>query len=448
MAKAKKKKDVISVQSSYPHFVTRVKAELDRRNIDFVALLARTQLSRPTLRRLLAGEGNPLLSNLLDISQAIGLPLVELLGPQQGVAQREFRSPESALLGAPPVGDPTAYWVYKELCLGRNEDDLARELELGSFPNPAETGKDAIFRAVLDVFHNHQAWIHAAHVPRNRPLEDRIATRFKLPERLELEDRVPVRVIDIPETSHKIIRISAIAAVAASITRELMLRYRTLGIGDGFSSAMWQHFLRRGALSRIELLPLVVTPRFTQYEQSSNAIVASMMRTHLGYWVGSTIELEALKVRLQGVDHAVISCGPGHAEPSSRLPRLVKESTVDSAEFFQRLAKEQVVGDLLYHFLRADGSELEMPDMTGDLSKIERKDLRGGKAVIFSTPIERLAGIAERGVTLLQSHQSDRAPVIAAALSIRPRPINFLVITRGIAERLLARGTKGAVERA
>lgn len=422
----------------FPYFSERVAAAMEKANIGVPRLQELTGLSRPTLRRVLNGDGNPVLSNLYEVSKAVKEPLGWLLGPARGRPADAGPKPRHFLLGEPPPGDPTALWIYEEAVRGRDQADLEFEVAQGSFRHPGETSAHAINRAILDTFHFRQVWIHGCHVPRVERLERDIAKKFSLPSIAELSDSMPVRVIDIDESMHPLLRIFAVAAVSASVSGELMRTFKTLGVGDGFSTAAWQMFMHRGALGRVELLPLVLTPDYTQFELSGNSIVASLMRTHHDYNVGTSIELDDLKSKISQVDHAVLSCGPGTDEQNARLPRLIRASSLDYAEFFANIEK-RAVGDLLYSFLTKKGTVLKLPEITGDLSTLDRKELRGRKEkpLVYTTPLRELAAIAKRGVSLVQSHQSDRAPVLRAALSQKNRPVNFLVITRDLAEAML-----------
>ena len=422
----------------YPHLSKRIEEAMQRLEMRLSGLQQRTGLSRPTLRRILEGTGNPVLENLHQVSTAVREPLDRLLGPARGRSGAAGAKPRHFLLGEPPSGDPTALWIYEQLVEGRDQMDLEAEVSQGSYPLPGEDPEQSINRALLDCFHNGQTWIHGVFVPRVKKLEKAVAKKYSLADCPQLNDSTPVRVVDVSETMHPLLRVFTVAAVAAEISRELMQTFKTLGVGDGFATAAWQVFMRRGALSRCALVPLVIAPDYTQYELNGNSIVASMMRTHHDYKVGSAIELDDLKSRISEIDHAVVSCGPGRGEKNARLSRLILESDLDYAEFFADMEK-RAVGDLLYHFLTAKGTALDLPLINGDLSTLDKRELRGTKKkpLVYVTPLRELAAIAKRGVSLVQSHQADRAPVLRAALSRAPRPVNFMVITRALAEGLL-----------
>ena len=432
----KKERNEIGVE--YPLFTRRLRDAMNERKWDDNELIRRSTLSRPTVKRLLEGIGNPQLSNLLEIADQLGITLTELLGPRRPDAA--CPDPEQTLVGDPPTGDPTSRWIYERLCAGEDPEKLQNLLSVGSYALPGEPAKDALMRCVIDCFAYRQAWIQADQVPRDRDLERAVAEKYELADIDELSDRSPVRVIDVGDELHALVRLYAVAAVAAEVSRELMRRKRTLGFGDGFAVAAWQQFLRRGALSKVELVPLTIVPTFTQFELNANSIAAMLMRTHFGYDVGSAIELTDLKGRIREIDHAVVSCGPGVPEEKARLPRLIKESSLDYATVFAELEENGVVGDLLYHFLDADGEPVEFPDITGDLSEVEPETLRSlqNGPLVFSTPLDELAGIVDRGgVSLVQAHQKNRAGILRAALLRENRPVNFLVIPRDLAHGLL-----------
>lgn len=436
---AEAKKPRLEIGVEYPLFTRRFRDAMNEMSWDDNDLIGQISLSRPTVKRLLEGIGNPQISNLLEIADKLGVTLTQLLGPRR--ADAVCPDPEAPLVGEAPTGDPTARWVYERLCEGEDPQKLQSQLVLGSYPFPGEPPGDVLARSVIDCFAFRQAWIPADRVPRCLDLERAVAKKYQLAECGDLVDRSPVRVIDVGDELHPLVRLYAVAAVAAEVSRELMVRSRTLGFGDGFAVAAWQQFLRRGALSKVELVPLTIVPTFTQFELNANSIAAMLMRTHYGYHVGSAIELTDLKSRIREIDHAVVSCGPGVPEDKARLPRLIKESSLEYGKFFADLKKKGVVGDLLYHFLDAEGNPVHFPKITGDLSLVEPATLRSLKKgpLVFSTPLDELAGIVERGgVSLVQAHQENRAGVLRAALRRERRPVNFLVIPRDLARGLLA----------
>jgi DNA-binding transcriptional regulator LsrR (DeoR family) len=142
---------------------------------------------------------------------------------------------------------------------------------------------------------------------------------------------------------------------------------------------------------------------------------------------------------------AVTSCGAVlKPEPRSGLARLLRET--QSKKSYERVLKElqekKVVGDLMYHFLRADGQVVQVGTTCRSLERARLAQLYGNHPrkdtpAVFSVSPDGLATIAQRGVCLLVVHSPERAQVAHAALRRKSRPINFIVTSKAAAETLL-----------
>jgi DNA-binding transcriptional regulator LsrR (DeoR family) len=417
---------------------------MKERGMSWGKLSRLTELSRPTLYRLARGEGNPSFRSYIVLAECLGTSLTNLLGPQVGVERSEERGAMlvEPLLSDPPRGDPRAKTIYEEACRGASEDDLEDLANRINFPFPGEDPEDSISRAILDVFDRKQAWIDHHRIRRDEDLERKIYKEFNLPVRMELEDPIPVRVIDIKENILPMVQIHAVAVMAAALVKEFSRRYRVLGFADGFVVSTIQKFLLRGDLQKTELVPLIHSPRFAQFELSGATLIGSLARKHQGYQVRSTIELSKLQERIGEVQVAVTSCGSVmDRSPFSRLPRLMREASpgVDFGAFMDELKRQGAVGDLLYHFLGADGKWLK--DIQGVAHDIESASLRTlmtapkGDVAIYSVSPDGMVRIAKRGVCIIVAFNEGRAALARAAL-LR-RAVNFLVLTKAAANALL-----------
>jgi hypothetical protein len=217
-----------------------------------------------------------------------------------------------------------------------------------------------------------------------------------------------------------------------------------LGTSDGFACSTALHFLRRGDLTKTELVPLTFSPRFIQYELSGTTIVGSMARTHKGYCVSATTELSELRKKLADVQVAVTACGAVlKSEPKSRLARLFRETQQKQSyeDLRRELNAENVIGDLMYYFLRADSSVYEKPEVCKKLEFAEPAELYDltpdvSTPVVYALSLEGLVRVAQRGVVLLLVHGEERAQVAHAALQKEPRPVSFIVATEAAAQAM------------
>jgi DNA-binding transcriptional regulator LsrR (DeoR family) len=433
---------------TFPKLAERIEALMKRKGLDLTALVKKTKLSRPTVQRLIRSQGNPLLLNYAKLAEALGTSVPSLLGPQEG--QRDSkRKPDllGALLARPPEGDPRALEIYEAACRLTPDEELAERVKALHYDDPGESAADSVIRAILDVY-----WLHAVHMdhellPRDEPLEKQLHAKLGMPERPEVSDHHAIRVVNLPKDMHPIIQIHALAAVAAAIIRELLRTFSVLGFSDGFAvSAIIAH-LRRSEIRKAVLVPLTHTPRFIHYELSGATLVGAMGRVHASYQVQSSIELSELRKRLSEVQVAVTSCGSViKPEPMSRLARLLIAARTRSYEAIVKdLQRRKVIGDLLYHFLRADGQIVQLGETTRYLEKAELEALYQDlpeKSVppVYSLSLDGLADIAQRGVCLLLVHSEERARVAHAALKRERRPINFIVTSSAGAQELLRLG--------
>jgi DNA-binding transcriptional regulator LsrR (DeoR family) len=147
---------------------------------------------------------------------------------------------------------------------------------------------------------------------------------------------------------------------------------------------------------------------------------------------------------------AVTSCGSvKETGPFPRWARLMSEASAgqDYQTFFRMLESRGVVGDLLYHFLDADGGwHRKIPGAARDIEEADLKKLAThteGDPQIYSVSPPGMARIARRGVCMLLVHSADRAALARAALlRKKERPVNFIITTRAAAEEILGSGAK------
>ena len=448
--KAKMRSQDRNLKEIFPNLGERIEARMQQRSFSFPQLAARTGISRATLYRLARdSDANPTLKSLVSLSEALATTVPYLLGIQtrsrSGGAADEG-SPE-AFFGEPPRGDPRSMDIYEALSRAVPQEELERQIEDLGYRLPGESTAAAVTRSVLDVFHHQMAWIDPGRLDRDKDKERRIQDTFDLPDREELSETVPARVFKLPATMVPIMKIHALASAIAQLIRALLGRYTILGLADGFAMATCERFIRRGDLSRAELVPLTHTPQYVHYELSGPTLLGAMTRTHFGYQVGSNLELSRLQERIRQVQVAVTSCGSMNPASHGRLALLMPREPGKPPETFSRLIenyrKHGVVGDLLYHFLRSSGEVyppgdrsryLEMMD-AGSLAKNPPKD---NPPPIYAVSPDGLADIAARGVAILMVHTVSRAAVARAALIRSRRPINFVVITDDAAEALLS----------
>jgi DNA-binding transcriptional regulator LsrR (DeoR family) len=311
---------------------------------------------------------------------------------------------------------------------------------------PGENPQATVTRAILDVYHHQQVWIEQNLLPRDRDVELEVQKKFKLPDRLELVDRIPVRVINMSPKLETLIQIHALGAVAATLVAEFLQRYNILGFADGFAASTVMRFLRRGSMNKTVLVPLTHTPRFVHYEMSGATLVGAMARMHYGYQVRSTLELADLPAAVRTVQVAVLSCGSVlKLEPKSRLARFLRESKSRKAyeQVVQELKDRGVVGDLLYHYLKGDGTVDEKHPLSRPLESarpaaLYPRDPAHSTPMVYAVSPDGLARIAERGVSLLLVHAEERAEIACAAMKRDKKPVNFIVTSSAAAKRMLA----------
>lgn len=450
--KARKKSAApeINLALEFPEFQGRLKQAMADSGLNLAQLAIDAQISRPTTHRIASLEGNPLLTNLIHISRCVGVSVPDLLGQQRGVrVPSTAKTPRGMgpLLGLPPRPDPIAFGLYEALCRGVPIEEVREEAEQLRYPMAGEETDDSLSRAVLDVFNNNHVWVDASKLPRARTLERKLTKKYNLAAREELADESPVRVVDTAARIFPLIQLHAVAALGASLVKELLYRYSRLGFADGFMSSTVQMFLRRGDLNKTELVPLVVSPHFAQFELSGATLIGSLARSHQGYRVRSSVALQDLSNRVDHVEVAVTSCGSSERESRTRLARLIRAGGESYTEFLQKLKKHRVVGDLMYHFLRANGKTVDFPNYSQDIEKldvekldVERMSKPGATAekmpLVYTASLKSLADIAERGVSMLLLHSPNRAPVVHAALQRKRRTANLLVMTKAAAQRL------------
>jgi len=348
-----------------------------------------------------------------------------------------------ALLAQPPKGDPRARDIYEAVCRVAGRPKLEKQMHSLKYLSSGENIGAAIQRAVLDVYHHQMSWIDSAQLENDGQTALKIQTKFGMPDRPELSLPVPVRVIRLPKNLEHIVQIHALAVVAAELIKELLQKYRVLGFSDGFAVSAVQRFLRRGDLTKADLVPLTHSPEFVQFELSGPALIGAMARTHQGYQVSCTEELLSLPQRVRQVQVAVTSCGPIEPEPQGRLARIMRASVSKEQTYEDLIANlkgQSVVGDIMYHFLKQDGSIYPRNDTSRNLESINPKQLYHTPDVTDAPPIysvspDGLRDIAKRGVCLLVVHTASRAAVTHAAL--RRKSVNLIVITAEAADRLL-----------
>lgn len=448
----------------YPDFVHRFGRYLNEAGLSISELEVRTGLSRPTLSRISRGEGNPAICNLTRIASELGVGVAELLGPASAGAGSPEGVPDrlAPLLASAPRGDERAVRIYARLCRGDPIEEVRQDVLRTHYPLVGETPDQAITRSVLDVYGFGRAWVAASRLGRDRELERAIRDAYGLPHRPELapgsgesdpesddENReVPVRVLELDEDLHYLIRIHAVAAVAAELFQELLSVYRVGGLSDGFLISALGKWLHRGTLAKVNLVPLVYTPGYAQLAMSGPAQVAVLAQAHHGYRVSCRVEVGELASLLERVEIAVTSCGPMRRENHGRIARLLQETrSKDPHEFVREMAEAGAVGDVMYHFLRADRTEVETPLINRALEQAEPADLLhpaeetpgSERPVIFTASLGCLSRVARRGVSMLLAHSLDRAEVAHAALTLSQpsRSFNFVVTTKATAARML-----------
>ncbi|MCZ6795671.1 MAG: hypothetical protein O7J95_18860, partial [Planctomycetota bacterium] len=281
---------------------------------------------------------------------------------------------------------------------------------------------------------------------RDTALERKIQETWNLLPCDGLEDSVPVRVLDLDPNLFHLITIHALGAVTASIVKELLAdEYSVIGFSDGFMARCAQGFLLRGDLSDVTLVPLVFNPGMAATELSGTTLLGSLALTHHGYGVRSTVALKELQTRLENVEVAVTSCGPASEDENGRIGLLIRELLPPGqyVEFLEDVRKKEVVGDLMYHFLRGDGRRVNVKWSAGDLERISSDEVPREPSsqgpVVYSPSLDYMSRIANRGVSLLIVHSPDRARLVRAALKRKKRPINFLVTTKAAAVEILKR---------
>jgi hypothetical protein len=433
------------IADAFPEMNERILGLIGKNGASLGSVAKAVGVSRPTLYRMIRGEGNPSFSSFVALADHLRTSLVELLGPQAQAKRDagEGGSREPLLVEPPPV-DPRAMEIYRDACRGVPEADLAYKAAKSHFLLPGESPETSISRAILDVFYRPGAWIDHRLLAREHELERKIQDLFRLPHRPELEDHVPVRVIDLPDGMLPMIKIHAVAVVAASLVKLLLRTYRILGFADGFVVSTVQRMLLRGDLTKAELVPLAHTPRFAQFELSGASLIGALARTHHGYGVCSTIGLEDLQDKIRKVEVAVTSCASIEEKgPHSRLAVLMGDANPDQpfGQYLDSLRNRGAVGDLLYHFLGADGKWLKnLPGCARDIESVSLREL-GTPAKddpsIYSLSPEGMARIARRGVSLLIVHTEKRAALARAALLRKEKPVNFLILTRDAAQALV-----------
>ena len=119
---------------------------------------------------------------------------------------------------------------------------------------------------------------------------------------------------------------------------------------------------------------------------------------------------------------------------------IVPLQSVQEEDLIANLKGQSVVGDIMYHFLKQDGSIYPRNDTSRNLESINPKQLYHTPDVTDAPPIysvspDGLRDIAKRGVCLLVVHTASRAAVTHAAL--RRKSVNLIVITAEAADRLL-----------
>jgi hypothetical protein len=367
------------------------------------------------------------------------------LGAQAGALELAASKDQKvkAFFASPPHGDPAALRVYEKACGGAELGDLYKEVDRLRYRLPDEPPEASVSRAILDVFHHQRAWIDPLQLrDENNVLEKNLSKRYRLPVRNELADPWPVRVLDTSMIQVPLLHVHAVAAMMASLIKELLRRYTVLGFADGFLVSTVQRFLRRGDLIKADVVSMVHNPKYVQFELSGVTLIGSLARTHLEYRLNSNVALRDLPQQVKRVEVAVTSCGTNVYESQSRISRLVREASVDRdyAAFIETLKQEGVVGDLYYHFLDAKGNEIPKPEVSMSIDKVDPRHLAAyeeGGPMVYSPSLECLAGIAQRGVVILGVHSPNRARLAHAALSRDPRPVNFLVATKEAAQEML-----------
>ena len=415
---------------------------MKRSGVNAAILHRKTGLSRPTLHRIAKGHGNPQLANLVKIAAALGAQLGELLGPQSNDAVGSMSTDnERPFLALPPRGDNRAIRIYRALLALDPIDKIRQLVHDIDYPFPWEKVDTAINRAVLDVFYGHMVSIDVEELPREHALEKRVAEEFDLRPVGQLVDPSPVRVVNISPNLYPLIQLHAVAGMAASVLRELLVKKDRLAFGDGFAASAILNYLRRGDLAKSKLIPLVYTPGW-DLELSGPTLLGTLARSHQGYNVTSQLDYTSIPKELESVQVAVTSCGSAEADPESRLARLIRDlhPTEDYPSILNRMQRKRVVGDVMYHFMRENGSTVDL-GFTKHLEQAKPAELRGRKAsggpIIYSASLDYLASVAEREASVLVAHSASRAAVVRAALARKRRPANMLILSRGVAEKLV-----------
>lgn len=435
-----------TLRAAFPDFAGRFATLRSEKKMSLAALTKETSLARPTLTRLAAGDTNPRLVNVAKVANALGVSLYTLLGSPAQAEDETAPKPDAAaaaFLARPPLVDTRTYKLYERLVHGASLESTYDEIREQRLSLPGEDVETALIRLTLDLFHAKRVSIDPFALRRSSRLEQKVADRLQLRKRSELRDRTPVRVVELPDHFPPILRTLAIGAMAAEVLRELLGTYRTLGFSDGFTTAALQLFLSRGDLYRAEAVPLVFTPQHVQYELSGATLVGSLLRTHLGYDIKSTVELGDLRRKLGHVEVAVMSCGSAVRDHDARIRRVISEAHPDEdyEAFEQTLKHRGVVGDLMYHFLDRKGHEVRIGGSSRDFSDVHKyrmRHLKPGDPVIFSAALSTLHDITRRGVSMLLVPSADRAAVCHAATRRSKAPINFVVMDRQAAEATLA----------
>lgn len=437
-----------SMHRRFPEFLLRFRKICELRGLTIKNLVQATNLARPTLTRLLNRGKNFRMDTIANLARGLAVPIFELLGPESrdGLAPTNggFTTP---LLAPPPRGDADSLVVYRA-CVrpGVTMAEVRGVMDKLSYLRSGEKTREAISRAVLDVFSHRLAWIDHGQLPRDTALEREIQETWNLLPCDGLEDSVPVRVLDLDPNLFHLITIHALGVVTASIVKELLAdEYSVIGFSDGFMARCAQGFLLRGDLSDVTLVPLVFNPGMAATELSGTTLLGSLALTHHGYGVRSTVALKELQTRLQNVEVAVTSCGPASEDENGRIGLLIRELLPPGqyVEFLEDVRKKEVVGDLMYHFLRGDGRRVTVKWSAGDLERISSDEVPREPSsqgpVVYSPSLDYMSRIANRGVSLLIVHSPDRARLVRAALKRKKRPINFIVTTKAAALEILKR---------
>ncbi|MBI4586884.1 MAG: helix-turn-helix transcriptional regulator [Planctomycetes bacterium] len=415
-------------------------------------LSAKTGISRPTLHRLIRGEGNPVISNLLKVACELNCPLNTMLGLQKGglkIKNKPEKNAYQALTSSSPQGDPRSLEIYEAACREEPADKIGWLVDQSRFLLAGERYEDAVTRAILDVFYNRQCWIDVDLLPRDRDSEKDIQKKFKLPDRSELgeEERCPVRVINLGKDMAAFLQIHALAAAGAALVKELSQTYSTIGLSDGLVISTLLRFLKRGDLDRATLVPVTFTPRYAHFELSGATLIGAVARTHQGYRVTSTVEVGKLQKRINEIRLMVTSCGTVlPIEPHSRIAQLFRESWPEKSydQFVAQLIKKGVVGDLLYQFLKPNGHIVDGKITAGgletaDIDKIYRERNLEDTPAIYAISLKCMAEIAQRGICMVIVHSPERAQVIKAALERDEKPVNFIVCNAQAAAEFMRR---------